>query len=86
MDRPIFPFLWMRGEDEATLRREIGKIGASGGHLDPKKQGRTMCELFGAYGCTNGGSPRPTPSNLRVSRRGGTSSSRRSQPRPRGIR
>ena len=28
----------------------LGKLGASGGHLDPKKQGRTMCELFGAYG------------------------------------
>lgn len=28
----------------------IGKMGASCGHLDPKKHGRTMCELFGAYG------------------------------------
>lgn len=28
----------------------LGKLGASGGHLDPQKQGRTMCELFGAYG------------------------------------
>ena len=28
----------------------LGKMGASGGHLDPKKKGRTMCELFGAYG------------------------------------
>lgn len=28
----------------------IGKMGASCGHLDPKKKGRTMCELFGAYG------------------------------------
>ncbi len=28
----------------------LGKLGASAGHLDPKKQGRTMCELFGAYG------------------------------------
>ena len=28
----------------------LGKLGASGGHLDPGKQGRTMCELFGAYG------------------------------------
>jgi hypothetical protein len=26
------------------------KMGASAGHLDPKKRGRTMCELFGAYG------------------------------------
>lgn len=28
----------------------LGKLGASGGHLDPRKKGRTMCELFGAYG------------------------------------
>ncbi|MEH7131071.1 sugar-binding domain-containing protein [Neobacillus drentensis] len=28
----------------------LGKLGSSLGHLDPKKQGRTMCELFGAYG------------------------------------
>ena len=30
MDRPIFPFLWMRSEDEATLRREIEKISECG--------------------------------------------------------
>lgn len=28
----------------------LGKMGASSGHLEPKKKGRTMCELFGAYG------------------------------------
>ncbi|MDM8210889.1 glycoside hydrolase family 2 [Mediterraneibacter glycyrrhizinilyticus] len=28
----------------------LGKMGASCGHLDPKKKGRVMCELFGAYG------------------------------------
>ncbi|WP_256758092.1 sugar-binding domain-containing protein [Cohnella sp. WQ 127256] len=28
----------------------LGKLGSSCGHLDPKKQGRTMCELYGAYG------------------------------------
>lgn len=32
----------------------LGKLGASCGHLDPKKQGRTMCELFGAYGWSFG--------------------------------
>ena len=32
----------------------LGKLGASGGHLDPRKQGRTMCELFGAYGWSFG--------------------------------
>ena len=30
MERPIFPFLWMRGEEEAILRREIEKIAACG--------------------------------------------------------
>ena len=30
MDRPIFPFLWMRGEEEAILRREIEKIAQCG--------------------------------------------------------
>jgi hypothetical protein len=28
----------------------ITKMAASEGHLDPKKQGTTVCELFGAYG------------------------------------
>ena len=32
----------------------LGKLGASGGHLDPRKWGRTMCELFGAYGWSEG--------------------------------
>lgn len=32
----------------------LGKLGASCGHLEPKKQGRTMCELFGAYGWSFG--------------------------------
>ena len=30
MERPIFPFLWMRGEEEAVLRREIEKIAECG--------------------------------------------------------
>lgn len=32
----------------------LGKLGASCGHLEPKKKGRTMCELFGAYGWSFG--------------------------------
>ena len=32
----------------------LGKMGASAGHLDPKKKGRTLCELFGAYGWSFG--------------------------------
>lgn len=32
----------------------LGKLGVSLSHVDPKKQGRTMCELYGAYGWTEG--------------------------------
>ncbi len=32
----------------------LGKLGSSLGHIDPKKQGRTMCEAFGAYGWDEG--------------------------------
>lgn len=28
----------------------LGKLGSSAAHIDPKKKGRTMCEIFGAYG------------------------------------
>lgn len=32
----------------------LAKLGVSLGHIDPKKQGRTMCELYGAYGWAEG--------------------------------
>jgi hypothetical protein len=32
----------------------LGKLGASLGAIDPRKKGRTMCEIFGAYGWTEG--------------------------------
>ena len=32
----------------------LAKLGASASHLDPKKQGRCMCEAFGAYGWNEG--------------------------------
>lgn len=32
----------------------LAKLGSSGAHLDAKKQGRTMCEAFGAYGWNEG--------------------------------
>ncbi len=38
------------GGDGEFHHYTLGKLGASAGHLDPKKKGRTMCELFGAYG------------------------------------
>lgn len=38
------------GGDGEFYHYALGKLGASCGHLDPKKKGRTLCELFGAYG------------------------------------
>lgn len=32
----------------------LAKMGASLGHLDEKKRGRTMCEMYGAYGWSEG--------------------------------
>lgn len=32
----------------------LAKMGASLGHMDKKKQGRTMCEIYGAYGWAEG--------------------------------
>lgn len=32
----------------------LGKLGTSHAHIDSKKQGRTMCEIFGAYGWEEG--------------------------------
>ncbi|NUU79151.1 glycosylhydrolase-like jelly roll fold domain-containing protein [Paenibacillus xylanilyticus] len=60
--------LWqiVPGFDEMSFRTTFGetdseffhyglaKLGVSLGHIDPKKQGRTMCELYGAYGWTEG--------------------------------
>lgn len=33
---------------------ELGKLGSSFAHIDPKKKGRAMCEIFGAYGWKTG--------------------------------
>lgn len=32
----------------------LAKLGSSAAHLDPKKEGRVMCEAFGAYGWNEG--------------------------------
>jgi hypothetical protein len=40
--------------DGEFLHYALGKLGASSGHLDPNKEGRTMCELFGASGWKTG--------------------------------
>lgn len=41
-------------EDGEFYHNALGKMGSSLGHLDPKKRGRTMCEIFGAYGWETG--------------------------------
>ncbi|KRE82441.1 glycosyl transferase family 2 [Paenibacillus sp. Soil766] len=60
--------LWqiIPGFDELNFRNATGiadgeffhygltKLGVSLGHIDPKKQGRTMCEVYGAYGWAEG--------------------------------
>ncbi|AIQ31392.1 MULTISPECIES: glycosylhydrolase-like jelly roll fold domain-containing protein [Paenibacillus] len=45
----------MGGEtDSEFFHYGLAKLGVSLGHIDPKKQGRTMCEVYGAYGWTEG--------------------------------
>ena len=49
------PFAAVAGDaDGAFFHYGLAKLGSSLGHLDPKKRGRTMCELFGAYGWREG--------------------------------
>ena len=40
----------MTDTDGEFFHHVLGRLGSSAGHLDPKKKGRTMAELFGAYG------------------------------------
>ncbi|WP_128102228.1 glycosylhydrolase-like jelly roll fold domain-containing protein [Paenibacillus sp. DCT19] len=40
--------------DSLFFHYGLAKLAVSLGHIDPKKQGRTMCELYGAYGWTEG--------------------------------
>lgn len=48
-------FRWPGGEtDSEFFHYGLAKLGVSLGHIDPKKQGRTMCEVYGAYGWTEG--------------------------------
>lgn len=42
------------GCDGEFYHYALAKLGASLAHLDPKKQGRAMCEAFGAYGWNEG--------------------------------
>ena len=40
--------------DGRLFHNILAKMGSSLGHMDPKKKGRTMCEIFGAYGWSEG--------------------------------
>ena len=40
--------------DGRLFHNILAKMGSSLGQLDPKKKGRTMCEIFGAYGWSEG--------------------------------
>lgn len=42
------------GWDGEFFHYVLGKLGSSLGHLDERKKGRAMCEVFGAYGWAEG--------------------------------
>ncbi|HHV12752.1 MAG TPA: hypothetical protein GXX75_20990 [Clostridiales bacterium] len=42
------------GRDGEFYHYMLGKLGSSYGAIDPQKKGRTMCEIFGAYGWGEG--------------------------------
>lgn len=46
---------WMASDrDGEFFHFGLAKLGSSLAHIDPKKQGNTLCELFGAYGWQEG--------------------------------
>lgn len=54
LDGSYIPAKSMPGWDGEFFHYGLGKLGSSLAHLDSKKQGRTMCEMFGAYGWVEG--------------------------------
>ena len=42
------------GNDGVFYHYALAKLASSAAHLDPKKEGRSMCEAFGAYGWNEG--------------------------------
>lgn len=45
---------WTGDRDGEFYHYMLGKLGSSFGAIDPMKKGRTMCEIFGAYGWSEG--------------------------------
>lgn len=54
MDKGPFKSMTALGWDGEFFHYGLAKLGTSLGHLDPKKQNRTMCEVYGAYGWAEG--------------------------------
>ncbi len=54
MDKGPFKSMTGAGWDGEFFHYGLAKLGTSLGHLDPKKQNRTMCEVYGAYGWSEG--------------------------------
>ncbi len=56
LDQRMFNWPTWSGDsaDGEFYHYALAKLGASHAHIDPKKQGRAMCEIFGAYGWTAG--------------------------------
>lgn len=50
----VFQSYTSAGWDGEFFTYGLAKMGASLGALDPRKKGRTMCEVFGAYGWSEG--------------------------------
>lgn len=54
MNHGLYKGMHQPGWDGTFFTYLLGKFGASLAHLDKKKKGRAMCELFGAYGWSEG--------------------------------
>lgn len=54
MDHGYNKAMTSNGWDGEFFHYVLGKLGSSLGHLNPKMQGRVMCEVFGAYGWAEG--------------------------------
>ena len=54
MDQGVYKSMTKEGWDGEFFHYALGKLGSSLGHQNPDMKGRTMCEVFGAYGWAEG--------------------------------
>lgn len=54
LDKGYFKSITPTGYDGEFFHYGLAKLGSSLGHLDPTKNGRTMVEIYGAYGWSEG--------------------------------